>query len=160
MRFPVYTALTAALGLVSTADALRILMGNDDGFGSGNLRELYKLLVEAGHDGTMVRPRCLQIIDTNTQQLSSSAPPNNNLAKAEQSSGPRPQTSRSPPSTISFQQAPHLLVAILQTTTSGTTTAHRQLVHSLLSIGCYHATIPNGTRPPTSSSQAPTTAPT
>jgi len=59
MRFPVYTALTAALGLASTGDALKILMGNDDGFGSGNLRELYKLLVEAGHDGAMLHPRCL-----------------------------------------------------------------------------------------------------
>jgi hypothetical protein len=28
-------------------------MGNDDGFGSGNLRELYKLLVDAGHEGKL-----------------------------------------------------------------------------------------------------------
>lgn len=54
MRFPIYTALTAALGLASTSEALKILMGNDDGFGSGNLRELYKLLVDAGHDGRMI----------------------------------------------------------------------------------------------------------
>jgi 5'-nucleotidase len=52
MRFPIYSALIAALGLASSSDALKILMGNDDGFGSGNLRELYKLLVDAGHDGT------------------------------------------------------------------------------------------------------------
>lgn len=51
MRFSLSTVLTAALGLASSSDALRILMGNDDGFGSGNLRELYKLLKEAGHDG-------------------------------------------------------------------------------------------------------------
>jgi 5'-nucleotidase len=51
MRFQLSTALTAALGLASSSDALRILMGNDDGFGSGNLRELYKMLVDAGHDG-------------------------------------------------------------------------------------------------------------
>jgi 5'-nucleotidase len=51
MRFSAINALTALLGLVSTSDALKILMGNDDGFGSGNLRELYKLLVNAGHEG-------------------------------------------------------------------------------------------------------------
>lgn len=51
MRFPLSTVLTAALGLASSSDALKILMGNDDGFGSGNLRELYKLLVDAGHEG-------------------------------------------------------------------------------------------------------------
>ena len=45
--------LTAALGLASSSDALKILMGNDDGFGSGNLRELYKLLKDAGHEGKL-----------------------------------------------------------------------------------------------------------
>ena len=44
--------LAAALGLASSGDALKILMGNDDGFGSGNLRELYKLLKAGGHEGT------------------------------------------------------------------------------------------------------------
>lgn len=53
MRVSLSTVLTAALGLASSSDALRILMGNDDGFGSGNLRELYKLLNEAGHEGTL-----------------------------------------------------------------------------------------------------------
>lgn len=56
MRFSICTALTAALGLASSSDALKILMGNDDGFGSGNLRELYKLLVDAGHDVLIVAP--------------------------------------------------------------------------------------------------------
>lgn len=51
MRFQLSTAVTAALGLAASADALKILMGNDDGFGSGNLRELYKMLVDAGHEG-------------------------------------------------------------------------------------------------------------
>lgn len=51
MRFQLSTALTAALGLASSSDALKILMGNDDGFGSGNLRELYKMLLDAGHEG-------------------------------------------------------------------------------------------------------------
>ena len=54
MRFPIYAAFTAALGLASTSDALKILMGNDDGFGSGNLRELYQLLVDAGHEGNVM----------------------------------------------------------------------------------------------------------
>lgn len=53
MRVSLSTVLTAALGLASSSDALRILMGNDDGFGSGNLRELYKLLKEAGHEGNL-----------------------------------------------------------------------------------------------------------
>lgn len=54
MRFQLRAALIAALGLASSADALKILMGNDDGFGSGNLRELYKLLVGAGHEGELL----------------------------------------------------------------------------------------------------------
>lgn len=53
MRVSLSTVLTAVLSLAASSDALRILMGNDDGFGSGNLRELYKLLKEAGHDGTL-----------------------------------------------------------------------------------------------------------
>lgn len=56
MRFQLRAALIAALGLASSADALKILMGNDDGFGSGNLRELYKILVDAGHDVLIVAP--------------------------------------------------------------------------------------------------------
>jgi 5'-nucleotidase len=50
MRFLLSTAVAALLAASST-NALKIIMGNDDGFGSGNLRELYKLLVAAGHDG-------------------------------------------------------------------------------------------------------------
>ncbi|KAJ4409124.1 hypothetical protein N0V91_002941 [Didymella pomorum] len=56
MRVSLSTVLTAALGLASSSNALRILMGNDDGFGSGNLRELYKLLKEAGHEVLVVAP--------------------------------------------------------------------------------------------------------
>src|SRR5690242_15736359 len=54
MRVSLSTVLTAALGLASSSDALKILMGNDDGFGSGNLRELYKLLKDAGHEGELL----------------------------------------------------------------------------------------------------------
>jgi 5'-nucleotidase len=56
MRLSLATAVAIALGLASSSDALKILMGNDDGFGSGNLRELYKLLVDAGHEGKMSHP--------------------------------------------------------------------------------------------------------
>ena len=35
---------------------LNILMGNDDGFGSANIREFYRLLKAAGHDVWMVAP--------------------------------------------------------------------------------------------------------
>ncbi|CAN9462609.1 unnamed protein product [Alternaria alternata] len=56
MRLSLNAALAVALGLASSSDALKILMGNDDGFGSGNLRELYKLLVDAGHEVLVVAP--------------------------------------------------------------------------------------------------------
>lgn len=48
-------ALIAA-SLVPSATALNILMNNDDGFGSANIRELYRLLVADGHDVVMVAP--------------------------------------------------------------------------------------------------------
>jgi 5'-nucleotidase len=54
------TALTAALTLSSAANGLKILMNNDDGFGSGNLRELYKLLKADGHDVLIVAPAVQQ----------------------------------------------------------------------------------------------------
>ncbi|KAF9741637.1 hypothetical protein PMIN06_010556 [Paraphaeosphaeria minitans] len=54
------STLAAALSLASTATALNILMSNDDGFGSGNLRELYKLLKAAGHDVLIVAPATQQ----------------------------------------------------------------------------------------------------
>lgn len=41
----------AALCLASSSQALNILLSNDDGFGSGNLREVYRLLNDEGHDG-------------------------------------------------------------------------------------------------------------
>ncbi|KAF2807008.1 acid phosphatase precursor [Mytilinidion resinicola] len=46
----------AALSLASVANGLSILMSNDDGFGSGNLRELYKILKADGHDVWIVAP--------------------------------------------------------------------------------------------------------
>lgn len=46
--------------LAYSATALNILMNNDDGFGSANIRELYRLLVEDGHDVVMVAPATQQ----------------------------------------------------------------------------------------------------
>ncbi|KAL5121406.1 hypothetical protein ACEQ8H_000477 [Pleosporales sp. CAS-2024a] len=80
MRFSFCTALTAALSLASTSDALKILMSNDDGFGSGNLRELYKLLVSAGHQVLIVAPAQQQSGKGSTVQWAESA----NLSVASQ----------------------------------------------------------------------------
>lgn len=41
----------SALALAGYSNGLNILLNNDDGFGSGNLRELYKLLKAGGHNG-------------------------------------------------------------------------------------------------------------
>lgn len=39
------------LALAGSVQSLNILLNNDDGFASGNLREVYKLLKAAGHNG-------------------------------------------------------------------------------------------------------------
>ncbi|KAF1996681.1 sure-like protein [Amniculicola lignicola CBS 123094] len=52
MKFSIATATVLAV----SANAAKILMNNDDGFGSGNIREFYRLLKEAGHDVIMVAP--------------------------------------------------------------------------------------------------------
>jgi 5'-nucleotidase len=39
------------LSLAVSAQALNILVTNDDGFGASNIRELYRLLNLAGHNG-------------------------------------------------------------------------------------------------------------
>lgn len=43
--------IATVAGLASSARALNILMSNDDGFGSGNLREVYRMLNDEGHNG-------------------------------------------------------------------------------------------------------------
>jgi 5'-nucleotidase len=53
MKITAATALTTALGLAQVSNGIKILMNNDDGFGGGNIRELYRLLKEAGHDGKL-----------------------------------------------------------------------------------------------------------
>ncbi|OIW35213.1 acid phosphatase [Coniochaeta ligniaria NRRL 30616] len=57
-----YSSLVAAsaLALAGYGTALNILMNNDDGFGSGNLRELYKLLKANGHNVWIVAPATQQ----------------------------------------------------------------------------------------------------
>lgn len=50
------SSLLAAAGmLLGTAHGLNILMNNDDGFGSANLREFYKVLKSKGHNGESSR---------------------------------------------------------------------------------------------------------
>ncbi|KAF2261909.1 sure-like protein [Lojkania enalia] len=60
MKTAIGAALTVALSLASSAQALKILMNNDDGFGSGNIRELYRMFKEAGHDVLIVAPATQQ----------------------------------------------------------------------------------------------------
>lgn len=50
----------ALAACVVPTSALNILMNNDDGFGSANIRELYRVLVEAGHDVIIVAPATQQ----------------------------------------------------------------------------------------------------
>ncbi|TQV92300.1 hypothetical protein V2A60_006987 [Cordyceps javanica] len=49
-----------SLALAGSAQALNILLNNDDGFASGNLREVYRLLKEAGHNAWIVAPATKQ----------------------------------------------------------------------------------------------------
>lgn len=43
--------LAGAGMMLGSAHSLNILMNNDDGFGSANLREFYKVLKSKGHNG-------------------------------------------------------------------------------------------------------------
>ncbi|KJK76221.1 hypothetical protein H634G_08627 [Metarhizium anisopliae BRIP 53293] len=55
MRFSTLLA-GLTLGFASSSQAINILLNNDDGFASGNLREVYRLLKTAGHDVWIVAP--------------------------------------------------------------------------------------------------------
>ncbi|VUC26164.1 unnamed protein product [Clonostachys rosea] len=46
----------ASLAFATSSQALNILLNNDDGFGSANLREVYRLLKKDGHDVWIVAP--------------------------------------------------------------------------------------------------------
>lgn len=48
--------LAAAATLAVPAVSLNILLGNDDGFGSAQIRETYRLLKQFGHNVVMVAP--------------------------------------------------------------------------------------------------------
>ena len=50
MRSYLLSALVCTSALVSPTHGLNILMSNDDGFGSANTREFYRLLRSAGSD--------------------------------------------------------------------------------------------------------------
>lgn len=54
MRSALFTATIAALA--TSSSAINVLLGNDDGFGSANVREFYRLLKKAGHEVLMVAP--------------------------------------------------------------------------------------------------------
>ena len=56
MKFTGLPAAFAAAALITGSSAISILMGNDDGFGSAQLRELYRFLKEDGHDVVVVAP--------------------------------------------------------------------------------------------------------
>ena len=57
MRFPTSHTLTFLLPLLPLSSiALNIIVNNDDGFGSANIRELYRLLNAAGHNAWIVAP--------------------------------------------------------------------------------------------------------
>ncbi|OCT51594.1 Acid phosphatase [Cladophialophora carrionii] len=56
MKFSLLSAAVAASACVGTSSAISILLGNDDGFGSAQVREFYRLLKESGHQVIMVAP--------------------------------------------------------------------------------------------------------
>lgn len=59
MRLSSVLAGTALL-FASSSQAINILLNNDDGFGSGNLRELYRILKTKGHNVWIVAPATKQ----------------------------------------------------------------------------------------------------
>jgi 5'-nucleotidase len=54
------STILAGAALFSSSQALNILLNNDDGFGSGNLREMYRLFKEKGHNVWLVAPATKQ----------------------------------------------------------------------------------------------------
>lgn len=56
MKIPGFSAALAAALLFTGCSAISILMGNDDGFGSAQLREFCRLLREDGHEVVVVAP--------------------------------------------------------------------------------------------------------
>lgn len=56
MRFSLKAAILGALAFTPSAQSLRVLLTNDDGWASANLREFYRLLKGDGHDVVLVAP--------------------------------------------------------------------------------------------------------
>ena len=56
MRSTFAAAALAAISCAVPVTSLNILLGNDDGFGSAQIRETYRLLKKSGHDVVMVAP--------------------------------------------------------------------------------------------------------
>lgn len=56
MRPTLAFAAAAAFSSFQTGQALRILLNNDDGWASANIRETYRQLREAGHEVLLVAP--------------------------------------------------------------------------------------------------------
>ncbi|KAF2762561.1 acid phosphatase precursor [Pseudovirgaria hyperparasitica] len=56
MRLSISWTVLGALVLSQASSAAKIILGNDDGWASANIRETYRLLKEAGNDVIMVAP--------------------------------------------------------------------------------------------------------
>ncbi|KAF2091702.1 5'/3'-nucleotidase sure [Saccharata proteae CBS 121410] len=56
MRISLVSFAVTALSLAHASEALHILLNNDDGWASANIRETYRLLKQAGHQVLMVAP--------------------------------------------------------------------------------------------------------
>ncbi|MCJ1312573.1 hypothetical protein MMC25_006247 [Agyrium rufum] len=54
MRFSLAAAFTTAASIFASSVALNIIVSNDDGFASANVREFYRLLKASGHDVVLV----------------------------------------------------------------------------------------------------------
>lgn len=52
MRFSTVSVLATAF-LAASSNALNLIVTNDDGFGAANVREFYRLLKAAGHNGML-----------------------------------------------------------------------------------------------------------
>ena len=63
MRANSLIAAVAAVSLAPFAQSLNILLNNDDGWASANIREFYRLLKASGHNVLMVAP----IVDNSGQ---------------------------------------------------------------------------------------------
>ncbi|KAK5257379.1 hypothetical protein LTR40_009616 [Exophiala xenobiotica] len=56
MRYSILSAALAACSCIGSSSALNILMGNDDGLASAQLREFYRMLKAEGHQVVVVAP--------------------------------------------------------------------------------------------------------